>query len=591
MIFLLKLDSNKDVVDNYNFLANMDYLRRVFVEKEVLESKLVPDRAIVDNLEEFLLAYMNMYSNSKIEKITSTTLREFLIDYEGVPEDYFVTYKKGRGAVYTADAQTINAVYNAGYSQFFLEYYLRYSEIKTKANNMVSNYKKLRPTNYVSNRGNKLYYWPFYYKDSSTNRVYAKKCNMQNIPKIYTSSFTVPKDYFLIWGDFKQIDLRVALNICLADEEDKVFMKYLHEIDDKYESVGRAVNEYLGKPFNKDEFAKDRPKYKEGILATIYGAKIDTLASSTGDKEFSTALYNYINNNKRYKAYKKTITDAIGIGEPFECRSYFGFVRYIHPQTDRILDSSLNSPVQSTSGDIMKFFTNAVCERMWKHVDKHKFFPYLNRHDENLFMVHKDCIPYLYELYDCLTIQVDDWTPLEVEWDVGYYYGVSDEELKKSVMSGMLSKAETIVNKTKRVKKFYPTDKISTFTYTSFMYDNKMYRGLFNFEEKLGVFQSDSSDSMEEFLNKALNSKIGDKLKSTDVSRVLVHSDDDTMHFINDFEVILSTSNSDTYFYCNEVFNYLVSQFFLKRTGEIPDELKTRNCRKMVEGVEMLWLI
>lgn len=589
---MLKLDSNVDVVDNYQFLANMDYLRRVFVEKDVMNMKLVPDRAKVDGLRELLLDYMNFYSDSRVDSITPVTLRQFLVDYEGVPDELFRTYNsRARGVVYSAGQEIIQSVYNKGYAKFFLEYYLAYTELKTKVNNMESNYKKLKKTGYVSNSGRTLYYWPFYYTDSTTNRVYAKKCNMQNIPKIYTSAFTVPKDYFLLWGDFKQIDLRVALNICLADESDPVFTKYLHEIDDKYESVGRSVNAFRNEPFDADKFKADRPKYKEGVLATIYGAKVDTLVTSTKDREFSEALHSYINSNKRYIAYKKTITDAIDSGEPFVCRGYFGFERYIHPQTDRLLDSSLNSPVQSTSGEIMKFFTNEVCSRMYKHVDRHKFFPYLNRHDECLFMVHKDCIPFLYEFYDCTTIQVDDWTPLGIDWDLGYYYGVPDSTLKKQVLAAMTSKPETIVGKSKRLTKYYPTDKIASFNYIEYVHDGKFYRGLFNFNEMLGVFEADTTRSKEEFIFDIIGNHLNNKLYEGDFSRVMIYCSEDTMYTVNGIEVFLSTDNSQTYFYSLEVFNYLLMQYFLKRTGSIPEDLKKRTYRKMLEGVDMLWLI
>jgi hypothetical protein len=208
------------------------------------------------------------------------------------------------------------------------------------------------------------------------------------------------------------------------------------ESPDRYEGMARIVGKKLGMPFNAEKFKEERTSYKVGTLARTYGMYVTNLIRKTGNKEFAKTLDAYFKDNARYMAYVENINRMIATRKEIVIRDYFGVERAIvvRRKDRHVIFQCLNTPIQSTSNSIVINFVNAVIKRFRAlGFGPDKFRVYLIRHDEPVFMIHKDCRPYINLIRDYQTVAVDDWSLLTMHGEVGYNYGVRDEELTKDL--------------------------------------------------------------------------------------------------------------------------------------------------------------
>lgn len=313
-----------------------------------------------------------------------------------------------------------------------LSAYKEFVYYKTKTQNGDSKQKRFVPCDKVSNLGIKLCEIPFYYERQSTSRYYTKNDNVQAFDLKTVNAFTVPKDYVLVWADFSQIDFRVAYHVILREAGSK-YDEYYRSVEDKYEALARAIWDFCGKPFDSEAFRIDRKGIKTSILARVYGASLNTISANFRDPEMGVMLDKYVRMNPGHQAYLSAINRAIQFNIEVIAEDYFGVTREIPTTTGgyQTTDSALNSPIQSTSNSIIVHWTNAIIrqfrERGW---DEDKVRVYLIRHDETLFMVHKDAMRDSWIFQNNSQVQIDDWEPLDIELDMGYYYTVSDEDVR-----------------------------------------------------------------------------------------------------------------------------------------------------------------
>ena len=69
---------------------------------------------------------------------------------------------------------------------------------------------------------------------------------------------------------------------------------------------------------------------------------------------------------------------------------------------------------------------------------------YYVRHDEPVFKIRKNVLKDCWVFKQFETILIDDWSPLRLDFDYGYRYKVSDNDLKKSVSDSTLANKDKI---------------------------------------------------------------------------------------------------------------------------------------------------
>lgn len=467
---MLKLTMDTPV-NTEDYLAIMRLNNLVYFEKEKLIREFKIEEARLEGIKKNILDYMSFMSDEYCGKLTYETARNFLVSHEGVPDSEFLVYEDyGKTKKYSFDDKVREKIFDKGYAPFFFSMYNEYINNLSTINTVRTFVNGIRDTKYLTNSGEVISSIPFYYSIAKTNRIYTKNQSVQGLPLSFCNNIVAVKDYFILWFDFSQIDFRVAWNTILRYTSENAKVEH-EDTPDYYLMFAKELYKSLNKDFDIDKYKEDRPKYKTGTLATLYGCSVNTILDSVKDREFAGQLHEYFNSdtNYGYKKYKDLLKRNIENGLMFSAKTYFGTEMYLDPKDRGVLNAGLNRPIQGTTADIMKVMTLEIYNRVQKHINNPmKFYPILNRHDENLFMCHKDTIPFLYEFIDCTRIQVDDWDPLEFQWSAGYNYKVEDEELVKSIKSSMNGHKLTIAKKTKPKTSYTPFTnavKISVTTY------------------------------------------------------------------------------------------------------------------------------
>lgn len=485
---MLNICSDTTRVPNSEFLARMSILRRNYVDREHWMDLLEQDKAVLSATERLMLEYMNFHSDNRYEKINKNILRDYLVKVEEIPLECVQKFDRKKGAyVFSMDASIMERLIKNNISPYLMELYEHYQSLESKYNFARSQLNSLIETNITDRNGKKLHAMPFYYTVKSTGRIYTKSVSIQSFSHRYNSIHVAPKDYFLLWGDFSQIDLRVALELCLTGEGS--LKKNLIEYEDKYEAFSRSMHFDKGHEFDLEKFTEDRDKYKAGILAPIYGMSERAVQHKVGDVEVGSGIYNYINNNKKYQDYSNNVDININTNLDFYCETYFGTRMPVSRGTGNKKTASLNKPIQGTSSDIMSIVTVEMYNRIISKVkDKSLFIPLVNVHDETRFLVHKSIIPYMNEFIDCTRIQVDDWATLEIEWGAGYAYGEEDENLMKQLKQTLKANPLTPRKISKRTKRYNATPVVRSFNWSVLEYGNLKFSLIQSFYNNVAIF-------------------------------------------------------------------------------------------------------
>lgn len=395
--------------------------------------------------EERLKDYIRVMSQGTYRDTTPDIVRVILQDYCGIDPKKFRVRKQGSLSI-SMDMQKVvlplldslrhwastgSDIKNT-MAYVLLSAYREYAYYKIKAQNSIAKEKKFIPTDLKTKKGMKLSEIPFTYERQSTSRYYTRNDNVQAYDLLTVNSFTVPEDYVLVWADFSQIDFRVAYHIILREIGSK-YDEFYREYEDKYEATMRAICLFCNIPFDAENFEANRKGFKTSILARVYGAGMNTISLNFKDPELVVMLDKYITSNVGHQAYREAISRAIEFGIEVVSEDYFGVTRAIPISTAgySVMDSALNAPIQTTSNSIIVHWTNNTIqqfrERGW---NESKVRVFLIRHDETLYMVHKDAIKrdgWIFK--NTSEVQIDDWSPLQVRLEMGYYYTEPDEDV------------------------------------------------------------------------------------------------------------------------------------------------------------------
>lgn len=409
----------------------------------------------------------------------------------------------------------------------FCNLYIDYSKLKQFSETLKAKRKRIIETDMVDNFGNKLSKISSLYERQSTGRYYTSSDNLQGWNLESVNTFTAPKDYFFVWADFDQIDLRVAANLVLFNDHPEVIEQF-DKTADKYEAIARIMSQRMDKPFDEHKFKANRKSYKTAVLARLYGAsKYTLMQDGFTDMHEMEMLDAYYRQHKYYQKYVKMFERAIAFNTAVMVEDYFGYIREIPiPQTDyaksehgrnRVLEQCLNTPIQSTSNDIVMLWVNELTKLFRTHgFGLDKFRMALLRHDEGVFLVHKDCIPYLWLFQLCSSIYIDSWSELTVKPKFGYNYKVTDEALAETFENSVQENLSNLITHEKRDipnKDWYPCKSVASATFYAPMSPARFAYSVLSMDENWAVdaqllkekIESNSSDAMQ-FAKQLINS-------------------------------------------------------------------------------------
>lgn len=389
---------------------------------------------------------IGMMSAGNVKHPTPKQLLKLLVEYCGIPQHWLINSKTREMSAAEGVREFVCRKLEEQQEKGELSYSW------SQALRVIQEYDEYRTLQYIANQGNKgekmsnskekgwadmdLTEMGFHYEQRATGRYYTIDDNLQGWNKEVTSSLTTPMDYYLWWGDFDQIDLRVFLYSMLLQADPK-FREFLVLYEDKYEAFTRYMFQTLGTKFNKEQFTKNRQKYKAGVLSSLYGITQESLTKKLdGDRELAKMFVDFFSINEAYRVFKQNISDAIRVGCGLTLTDYFGVKRTIetrgtvpHPRT---INQALNEPNQCCSNSIVILWVNEVMKQFRDlGYDKSMIDCYLIRHDEIVIKFHKSVFKDLWILKDAMQIQVDDWDMLTMECGVGIYYGEENEQLRK----------------------------------------------------------------------------------------------------------------------------------------------------------------
>ena len=400
------------------------------------------------------LATMTMIHRSGLRQcnLSKDGIYNYLTGSEYCPDHYFFT-KKAEGISIDAK-KVLSKVYANGYGKEFIEYYTDYRSQLLKCSKVNSIISKCRTACGETRDGRQLYQLPFEVNPQVNLRFNYRNFDViGQLPKDLASVLKVPKGYCLAWGDFAQSDFRIAYNLFLrSPENDAIMNKY----DDKYEALARIIANTMGKRFNYEEFKRDRKLYKVWILATMYGTRNSLVPEETA---FIKTLTEFL---MKYAEYYSRLESRSELGLPIIVSSYFGYEQSIPVLYDKasMINTALNTPIQTGTSEIIIYTVNRILdmfyERGWTEDD---IGIYLVRHDEPIFWMKEEVLQDAWIFNQFKQILVDDWVPLQLDFDYGYAYKIVDDELTaqvKKVTTDNVDKIDIIMPGTETKTDYFP---------------------------------------------------------------------------------------------------------------------------------------
>lgn len=438
---MIKFTKN-DLVDTELYDEVINRLGYILIDKAEAnaERRYLEDH--ISTLESRANFIMQLHSGGDRIGLNRNVIYSFLTKYEKCPEHYFYTNKSES---FSLDSdKVLSKLIANGRAVEFLEAYMEYKSTKVKASKLKSLLDGSSAPHGTDKDGNKLCEVHFEASIQKNLRFNYKQFDIiSQIPKNIARIIAVEDGYFLAWGDFAQSDLRIAYNLFMrSPENDAIMCKY----DDKYEVLARLVANRLGQQFDAEKFQNQRKLYKKHTLATVYGTRSSLVPE---DDEFIKMLTEFLYSCPKYVEYTKRINDHLELRTPIEITSYFGFSQFSHTDIydqNSALFNALNSPVQTGTSELVILTVSSILQAAREvGLNEDQFSLYLTRHDEPVFRVRKDAIPKLWFLAQYSTILVDDWTPLNLDFEFGYRYKESDDGLTAEITKVMDANSDKIV--------------------------------------------------------------------------------------------------------------------------------------------------
>lgn len=403
----------------------------ILFEKKKLEIELEYMESRAQTMAAFASDTMLFRSCGSSYFLQKDGILRYLMNYEGCPEHYF--RRRGKESYSLDQKKVLNKLASNGYAQEFIRYYSAHRSLVTKTGSLRSLVNNCNVANGVNQFGVELTTLPFNVNVQRNLRFNYRNFDIiSQLPKECCNVISVEDGYFLAWGDFAQSDFRIAYNLFLRSEEnDKIMNAY----EDKYEALARIVANTLGHPFNIDDFKRDRKLYKVLVLATMYGTRDSVVPE---EREFIKVFSNFLMRCPKYVAFYNRLCKRTDLGLPIVVESYFGHeesVAIYQNSKQTSIYEALNCPVQTGTSEIVINTVNAILDAFYERgYTTDDASVYFVRHDEPVFRFSKKVLNDIWILNNFTEILVDDWSPLKLDFDFGYFYGVRDESLYKEIM-------------------------------------------------------------------------------------------------------------------------------------------------------------
>lgn len=368
-------------------------------------------------------------------------IANYLMRVEGCPPQYFST-KKTEG-VSIEMKNVLTKLQANGFANEFFEYYFEHRTWDNKCSKLKKLAKECTEYAGTNKYGVDLYKIPF-----DVNRQKNRRFNYKNydiiaqIPKEVCNCISVEDGYFLAWGDFAQSDFRIAYNLFLRSEKNDEIMNLY---DDKYEALARIVADTDSTKFDLETFKKERPLYKRLTLATIYGIRSSVVKE---EQMFIQSFTRFLEKCPRYKEYCRRLDKRIQLNLPIILTSYFGWQEQINvygTYKTHIMDDALNCPIQTGTSEIVILVINSILDTFYDMgFTDDDVRVYYNRHDEPIFKVKETMLPYMWVFEQHRRVLVDDWSPLQLDFNFGYNYKVQDEDLTARIEASIAGNTDKI---------------------------------------------------------------------------------------------------------------------------------------------------
>lgn len=379
------------------------------------------------------------HSAWRYKTLSRDAILDFLMDCEKCPEKYF---KKGKTKDYSLDSKRVlEKLRINGYANEFLEYYMLYKSKKSKCGKIRNMMERQSIPAGKNKDGIDVYKISFAVSQQKNMRYNYSNDDVIAIPKEYNDCITVEDGYFLAWGDFAQSDFRIAYNLFMRSPEND---KIMNEYDDKYEALARIVAKSEGKKFNLEQFKEDRSLYKQLTLATVYGTRGSVVPEQDA---FIRKFYEFLKKCPKYVEYELRLQERVKLNVPVIVKSYFGHseVCAIQYNKDDTIHDALNSPVQSCTSEVVILTTNKILDTFYSlGYTEDDISIYYVRHDEPIFKVSERVLKDIWVFNQTEQILVDNWSPLSMSFNYGYYYKVPDKELEEQVHQNYVENADKI---------------------------------------------------------------------------------------------------------------------------------------------------
>lgn len=452
--------SRNNIVDVDEYEKRIRRNGKIYFDKDVVEKYHRKIACSKGALYEMYLDTMIQRSAGRYQFDNKENIIPYLQKCERCPGHYFANRKTQSESL--DKKRVLEPLYQNGYATEFLTYYMEYRSMKSRestANSLLNSVKGL-PT--IKNQDG-VALTPLTYNVTPQFNLrfnYSQHDIIAQIPKEISNSISVEDGYALVWGDFAQSDFRIAYNLFLRSEmNDAIMSKY----DDKYEGLARIVANNLGRTFDKEEFLQKRKLYKRLTLATMYGTRGSVVKE---DDEFIKMFASFLGTCPRYVEYKKRLEAGHKLGLPILIHGYFGYEETCpveYRETDTV-NRALNAPIQTGTSEVIILTVNEILDRFYDlGYTEDDISIYLVRHDEPVFKVRKELLKDAWIFEDFNKIFVDDWMPLQLSFEVGYYYGVPDEELT-SVYKQSIAKNKAKISSLEEIPsdgyRYYPTPKV-----------------------------------------------------------------------------------------------------------------------------------
>lgn len=441
--------------------------------------------------------------------LQTAVIQNYLINYEHCPESYFK--KKGVQGLSLDANKVLGKLRANGYATEFIDQYVAYKSLKSKCSTIKGITDRQKEYLGENKDGIPLYKLEYSFKQQKNTRYNYSNEDIIGIPKEYNNCICVEDGYFLAWGDFAQSDFRIAYNLFIRSPENDILMgKY----EDKYEALARIVASAEGKKFDLEQFKKDRPLYKQLTLATIYGTRSSRVAE---EDKFVKMFYSFLQKCPKYVEYEKRLHARAKLGVPILVKSYFGHVESIAIQykEEQTVNDALNSPVQSCTSQVVMLTVNKIMDLFQSlGYSEDDVSVYYVRHDEPVFKIKQSVLKDIWVLNQASEIIVDNWSPLAMSFNYGYYYKKPDSDLELAVQQIYMQNGDKIAQyevSKETATEYYPVPPILQIVCVSEKTpDGKAIVCAYDPEHNAVAYflcYSDDEDSITEFMKKSILAK------------------------------------------------------------------------------------